>query len=52
MELQKGVKEELTEQALSYFHLHRPGVEKYNLIYMGKADEFGLFPDEKVFVHL
>lgn len=50
MELQKGVKEELTEQAQRYFHLLRLQDKKYNLIYMGQADEFGLFPDEKVFV--
>ena len=50
IELLKGTKEELTEQGKHYFHLFRPEDESYNLIYMGKADEFGLFPDEKVFV--
>ena len=50
MELLKGIKEEFTEQAQYYFHLLRPEDEKYNLMYMGKADEFGLFPDEKIFV--
>jgi len=50
IEILKGVKEELTEQAKHYFHLFRPKDKKYNLMYMGKADEFGLFPDEKMFV--
>jgi hypothetical protein len=50
IELLKGIKEELTEQAKHYFHLFRPEDENYHLIYIGKADEFGIFPDEKIFV--
>ena len=50
IELLKGIKEELTEQAKYYFSLFRPEDKNYNLIYMGKTDEFGIFPDEKVFV--
>jgi len=50
IELLKGVKEELTAQVLNYFHLFRPEDKQFNLIYMGKDDEFGLFPDEKIFI--
>lgn len=49
IELLDGVKEEISAQAAHYFELYRPQRPNYNLIYFGKADQFGLFPDEKIF---
>lgn len=50
IELLNGVKEELTPQAEYYFNLFRPNQKDYDLIYMGKSDELGVFPDEKIFI--
>ncbi len=49
IELLEGIKEETTEQAKKYFKYFRPEQPEYNLFYLGKSDELGLFPDEKVF---
>ncbi|MAD74574.1 MAG: hypothetical protein CML20_07275 [Rheinheimera sp.] len=49
IELLNGVKEQLTEQAREYFKMFRPDSPDFELVYMGKADELGLYPDEKVF---
>jgi hypothetical protein len=44
-----GIKEEISEQALFYFELFRKRETNYDLVYLAKEDEWGLFPDEKVF---
>lgn len=49
IELMPGVKEELTDQARNYFELYRGRRQDYALIYVSYADEFGIFPDEKIF---
>jgi hypothetical protein len=49
IELIPGVKEELTEQAKNYFELFRAERKNYDLIFVSFADEFGLYPDEKIF---
>lgn len=49
IELLNGVKEQLTEQAREYFKMFRPDNPDFELVYMGKADELGLYPDEKAF---
>lgn len=47
--LLSGVKEEISDQALFYFELFRERETNYDLVYLAKEDEWGLFPDEKVF---
>lgn len=44
-----GIKEEISEQALFYFELFRKCQTDYGLVYLAKEDEFGVFPDEKIF---
>ncbi|TPH15751.1 DUF4262 domain-containing protein [Litorilituus lipolyticus] len=50
VELLDGVKGEISAHAKKYFELYRHKTPDYDLVYLGQADVFGLFPDEKEFV--
>lgn len=50
IDLEDGVKEKITAQARYYFQTFQPDRTDYEVLFVGFADDFGIFPDEKIFM--